>query len=286
MSTLHGTLNPWTADELSRIHQASLSVLEKTGAYVDSDRVLDFLEQTEARVDRQAKTVRFPGDLVERQLREAPGSWDRRAVSRGMFSVSADCGSDMIWDHEARGARSCGRSDLIDVPRLVEAMEHIDEAGNLVFPQDVPAPLQDMITYRYMWQHTQKEGGGGLGRCPSCMRVCSPRVFDDLCNMLEVKRGKEGMKAHPEFSFFMGVASPLRFGSDVLELALHSINRGQVVGIGGNCICGIQSPVTAASNIVIDHAERLAGLCIVTAINPKAKFYFCNHTYFLDMQSG
>ncbi|MBV5335613.1 trimethylamine methyltransferase family protein, partial [bacterium] len=93
------------------------------------------------------------------------------------------------------------------------------------------------------------------------------------------------MRSDPEFSFFMGVASPLRYSEDILKMAMHTIRRGQVVGIGGNCNCGVQSPVTPAANIALDHAERLAGMCIVTAIKPDAKFYFCNHTYFLDLQS-
>jgi trimethylamine--corrinoid protein Co-methyltransferase len=104
--------------------------------------------------------------------------------------------------------------------------------------------------------------------------------------MLEIKIGKEKMHTDPEFSFFMGSASPLRFGRGVLDMAVHTLKRGQVVGIGGNCNCGVQSPITAASNIAIDHAERLAGMCIVTSIEPNARFYFCNHTYFLDMRSA
>ena len=104
--------------------------------------------------------------------------------------------------------------------------------------------------------------------------------------MLSIKIGEEAMKTDPEFSFFMGAASPLRWGRDILEMTMHTIKRGQVVGIGSNVNCGIQSPITPAANIAIDHAERLSGLCIVCSIRPDAKFYFCNHAYFMDMHSG
>jgi trimethylamine--corrinoid protein Co-methyltransferase len=137
-----------------------------------------------------------------------------------------------------------------------------------------------------MWNHTEKKGGGGLGRCPSCNHTVSRKSFDYLCEMLEIKVGKDKMQSDPEFSFFMGAASPLRWGRDILEMAHYTVNKGQVVGIGGNCICGIQAPVTTAADIAVDHAERLSGLCIVTSIRSDAKFYFCNHTYFLDMHSG
>jgi trimethylamine--corrinoid protein Co-methyltransferase len=286
MSSLYGILNTWKAEDLQKVHEASLAILEKTGVWVDSDAVLDLLETTDARVDRAKRVVRFPKAMVEGTMRNAPGSWDRRVDGApGKFSVSVDCGSYSIWDYHTRLARPTVPADYVNVPRLVQALDHIDAAGNLIYSVGVPPAVGDMIAYRHMWMHTEKKGGGGLGRCPSCCHALLPRSFDYLCEMLEIKIGKEKMHADPEFSFFMGCASPLRFGNDVLTMALHALSRGQVVGIGGNCNCGVQSPVTPASNIAMDHAERLAGMCIVTAVKPDAKFYFCNHTYFLDMQS-
>jgi len=284
--TLHGQLNPWKPEDLQKIHEAALDILEKTGVLVASDTVLDHLQATDARVDRDRRVVRFPSDMVEDRLHNAPGSWDRESASPGDFSVSADCGAAFVWDRATRRGRPVERRDLADVPRLVQALANIDEAGALVFTSELPPAVRDLILYRHMWNHTDKKGGGGLGRCPSCIFSLSPRTIDYLCDMLEIKIGKEKMETDPELSFFMGAASPLRWGRDVLEMAVHAIHRGQVVGIGGNCTCGIQSPVTPASNIAVDHAERLSGLCIVTAVKEDARFYFCNHTYFLDMQTG
>ena len=286
MKTLHGQLDPWDAKDLEKIHQAALTILEKTGVYVGSDTVLDILEATDARVDRDKQVVRFPKAMVAERMHNAPGSWDRAPVPPGEFMVSADGGTYFAWEWSTRGARPATPRDLIDVPRVVQALGNIDESGNLIYTSDIPPDLRDLIVYRHMWNHTEKKGGGGLGRCPSCNHALSPRTFDYLCDMLAVKIGNDAMQKDPEFSFFMGVASPLRWGQDVLEMALHTVKRGQVVGIGGNCVCGIQSPITPASNIAIDHAERLSGLCIVTSISPNARFYFCNHTYLLDMHSA
>ena len=286
MSTLHGQLDPWEPKDLQKVHEAALSILEKTGVRVSSDTVLDMLEANGARVDRDHRVVRFDPEMVEQRMRSAPGSWDRSSGSSGDFSVSADCGSAFIWDCAARAPRPVGIRDLVNVPRLVQAMDNIDEAGALVFMSELPPAVCDLILYRHMWNHTEKKGGGGLGRCPSSLFGMSAAALDAVCDMLEVKVGAEKMRTDPELSFFMGVASPLRWGQDVLELAVRAIERGQVVGIGGNCISGIQSPVTPASNVAVDHAERLSGLCIVTSIKEDARFYFCNHTYFLDMQTG
>lgn len=286
MNTLHGKLDPWNPDELEKIHQASLQILATIGVQVHSDKVLDILEGAGAKVDRRAKNAKFPPEMVQDRMAHAPGSWDRRASQYGAFSVSADCGGYVAWDYCSEKPRPVTVRDIVDVPRIVQAMSNIDRAGTLVHLPDVPYSVIDMIGYRHMWNHTAKTGGGGLGRCPSMCHTLNKRSFDYLCDMLQIKIGREKMERDPEFSFFMGIASPLRWGSDILELAMHTIERKQVVGIGGNCTSGIQSPITPASNVVIDHAERLSGLCIVTSIDPAARFYFCNHTYALDMQSA
>jgi trimethylamine:corrinoid methyltransferase-like protein len=183
---LCGQLNPWTDDDLARIHHASLRILERTGVQVQHDDVLDILESTAAKVDRDRRVVRFPGDLVEQRMRSAPGSWDRLKVDAPPkpFSVSADCGAALVWDYGTRRPRPSRSCDLVDVPRLVQAMGNIDEAGNLVRLAEIPPHLEDPILYRHMWNHTEKKGGGGLGRCPACVFGLSPVTVDCLCQML------------------------------------------------------------------------------------------------------
>ena len=155
MSTLHGQLNPWEPNDLEGLHQAGLNILEETGVYVDCDGVLDILEATDAKVDRDSNNVRFPAAMVQKVLDAAPGSWDRPPSSSGTFSVSADCGSRFAWDYSTRQPRPGRPRDLVDVPRLVQAMGNIDEAGNLIFTPEIPSELLDLIGYRHMWNNTE-----------------------------------------------------------------------------------------------------------------------------------
>ena len=287
MSTLHGQLNPWSSEDLEQIHQASLSILEKTGVQVHSEKILDILESSDAQVDRDSRVVRFLPDMVDDRMRNAPGSQDRNPRKAGEFTVGVDASRAWIWDYANHRPRPTVARDLLDVPRVVEAMPNFGEAGASVFVDDIPASMRDMILCRHQWNHSQKQGGGGLGRSPGSVLGLSPKAYDYLYEMLAVKLGGvDKVAAKPQLSFFMGIASPLRWGQDVLEMALHVVNRGQLVGIGGNCISGIQSPITPAANIALDHAERLSGMCIVTSMRADAAFYFCNHTYALDMCSG
>ncbi len=286
MGSLHGLLQPWSPEELERIYQASLVILEKTGVRIESGQMRDILEATDAKVDQGKHVVRFPEGMVRDRVANCPGSWDKRPYTPGKFTVTADAGAERVWDHQAGKHRKCTARDLVDFPRLVQAMPNIDGAGTLVADPDVPHGMRDLICYRNRMIHCEKSGGGGLGRFPSLCWETGPDLYDDVYDLFAAAWGEEELQKDPQVSCFMGVASPLRWGADVVDTAIHVTRRGQAVGIGGNCISGIQSPITPAANAAVDLAERLSGMCMITSVRRDANFYFENHPYALDMTSG
>ncbi len=58
--------------EVAAIHEQSVTVLEKTGMRIDSERARRILEDAGARVDEGERRVRFPRTLVEASLASAP----------------------------------------------------------------------------------------------------------------------------------------------------------------------------------------------------------------------
>ena len=132
MGSLHGLLQPWSCEDLEKIYQASLVILEKTGVQIDSERMRQILEATDARVDQDKRIARFPESMVRDRVTHCPGSWDRRPYTPGTFTVTADAGGERVWDYRAGKHRKCTPRDLVDYPRLVQAMPNIDGAGALV----------------------------------------------------------------------------------------------------------------------------------------------------------
>jgi trimethylamine--corrinoid protein Co-methyltransferase len=224
--------------------------------------------------------------MVRDRVTHCPGSWDRRPYTPGTFTVTADAGGERVWDYRAGKHRKCTPRDLVDYPRLVQAMPNIDGAGALVADPDVPHGMRDLICYRNRMIHCDKGGGGGLGRFPGLCWEIGAELYDDVYDLFAAAWGQEEVRDNHQISCFMGAASPLRWGAEVVDTAIHVTGRGQAVGIGGNCISGIHSPITPAANAAVDLAERLSGMCMITAIRPEAEFYFVNHPYMLDMTSG
>ena len=286
MTSLYGILRPFEESQLRQIHQASLTILEKAGAYVAHDRVLDYLAAAGYHVDRAKKLVRFPGDRVEALLTSFRGDLNRR-LRGDTISVSVDAGGQNVYDYATGRPRPSRMQDLIDAARLADALEHVDEAGTLVMASDMPPQLWDLYHHRYAWTYTHKSGGGGLGRNPSFTYSYYDRSMDYMMEMSAIKYGGlDGLRQNPVLSLGLFPASPLRWEAPLLHHAMRVIEFGQIIGIGSNVICGMQSPITPAANIAIENAERLAGLCIVKAIDPETPVFFCNHSYQLDLATG
>jgi len=66
------------AADLDAIHAETLTVLEQTGVFVEDDEALDIFADGGARVDREARMVRIPGEVVEAAIAACPPDDDGR----------------------------------------------------------------------------------------------------------------------------------------------------------------------------------------------------------------
>ena len=70
-------LNILSEDDVERIYEASLALLEDPGIFSESDLFLDIFEKGGAKVDREARTNCVPRDMVEAAIKSAPSSFVR-----------------------------------------------------------------------------------------------------------------------------------------------------------------------------------------------------------------
>ena len=74
------SLNILTPEEIQRIHEATLEVIETVGVSFPSEKALDILEAHGAQVDPQAKIAQIPAKIVEEHLAMAPPTYTLAAV--------------------------------------------------------------------------------------------------------------------------------------------------------------------------------------------------------------
>ncbi len=70
-----GTLKIISDSDIQRIHNAALALLDDPGIFSESDLFLDIFHKGGARVDRSARVIRVPADMVAAALKSAPRSF-------------------------------------------------------------------------------------------------------------------------------------------------------------------------------------------------------------------
>ncbi|MGI6709323.1 MAG: trimethylamine methyltransferase family protein [Dethiobacteria bacterium] len=155
-----------TPEEASRIHEASLYILEHTGVLMPHPRARE-LEAKGARVDRNSGLVRFPPDLVEKALREAPQSFTLCARDPGQDLplngeygyLTLDGSGLQVIDLFTGRARKSTRKDLAEATLVADYMEQIAFLWPVISAQDCPSgiqPLYELATQLvYSSKHVQ-----------------------------------------------------------------------------------------------------------------------------------
>ena len=115
-----------SAEQLDRLKQATLDILETVGVRFESAKALDLLAEAGVRVDRASQVATFPPDLVLAAMATAPrrftlGARDAScdiSVGDGRTYCTTDgCGVEII-DFSTRERRPSTKADLADVTRL------------------------------------------------------------------------------------------------------------------------------------------------------------------------
>ena len=286
MPELYGALRPFGEKDFEKLHLSTLSLLEKTGVYADNEEVLEYARKAGHKVDMENKTIRFDSAIVEKNIRTASHSLDRREPPENLI-FSCDGGTGHVHEYGTNKRRDATERDIADFCRLVDALPNIDEVSLPLYTRDVPYEIMDLTIFRQVWANTAKSGGGGLSRNTGALFNNTPDALEYLRRLARIRYGADQKPdGTPLISSFVGASSPLRFDGTVLESMLCLVRMGQVSGIGSNVIAGVQGPASLAGVVVMENAERLALLSMLMAVDPDAWFYFCNHPNYLDMVMG
>ena len=71
---LHSEVKVLSPEEMDRVHQGSLKVLEETGVVFHSDEALEIFKENDFKVE--GKTVFFSATQVEKALEQAPPTYE------------------------------------------------------------------------------------------------------------------------------------------------------------------------------------------------------------------
>jgi trimethylamine--corrinoid protein Co-methyltransferase len=264
---------PLSSDDIQTVHQASLSILEKTGLTYESglEATIDLLADHGAAVDRSRSKVFFPRDLVMAQADRAPGQVilysrngkDDLYLSRHRVYLGTGGAAIKILDLETGVSRPSTLSDLYRLARLADALDNIHFFLRPCIPTDIPETAYDVNVFFSSLKACGKHVMAGVNNEEGFHQVL------ELAAM--IAGGMEKLKKRPFISVITSFAiSPLKLCTQSTRIMQEAVRHRIPVALSCAPMAGSTSPMTMAGTLAQLHAEQLAGIAICQLTSPGA----------------
>ena len=255
-------------DRISRIHQASLEILERVGVIVPHEEILSRFDDAGAKVDTDRQQIRIPADVVTRLVAQAGKEF---AICGRDVSLKAEfgCGKrnynstagQASWVQEAgQQRRYATLEDIGAACKVADALDCISIAGAMSDPHEIPVEYRCVEVAAQMIRNTAK---------PITFWFHDRASAKYLVEMMIALRGDE--KAAGEYPLcypLLEPISPLRFPYNGVDLLFETARLNLPVQIGPMAQMGLSAPATVAGTMAQENAEILAGICITQLIQP------------------
>ncbi len=274
-------------EQIERIHQASLSILENFGLEMLNPEALDILAAHGAEVDRATSRVRMDRGLVLEQVAKAPRRFTLRArnpardllVGGNSVNFCLTAGPPNCADLD-RGRRPGNFADLTNFIKLAQSLNILHGlVGFPVAPIDIPVGIRHLDGHYLHATLTDKIWG------PSC--IGAERALDGIeINRLSRGLDEESMRREPGLASVINTNSPLRVDGPMLEGLMTMARHGQCVIVTPFTLAGAMSPITLAGALAQQNAEALGVIAFLQMVAPGAPCMYGGFTSNVDMRSG
>ncbi len=271
-----------TDDQLDRINDLSLRLLEEVGLRIDHEEISARLLDAGCR-KLVSGHIAFPRGLVADYLARAPHSVRLAAHGNGETVDVCSDGPTVFWTGNAlnlvvgREAHAIREDDFIALTRVADALHSVHAA---VGPanHDLPAQYRDFVACRMMAEHTGKH----LRPC-----IYTPRGGRAICEMGEVLASPRPLRDWPVISFGYTAVSPLHWTEPGLELFVQTSGYGAPMMVNAEPTAGATAPVTVGGALMLANAEALGGVVILQLLEPGRPVIFnLGFAHAMDMRQA
>lgn len=282
-----GQYRPLGDEDVQRIHEAALAVLERTGVQIVASECRDILVEAGAGLDAARDRVFISRDMVDAALKTA---------NRDVVLYSSDGRFDLylrgkrvhlgtggaaihILDLDGGYVRDTRLQDLYDIGRLVETLDNIHFYLRPVVARDVDDEDIDINTFYACLASTHKHVMGGC---------YFPEKVAEIKKMaVMIAGGEEAFLQRPFLSFNLGwMVSPLRFAPETTETLTAAVRAGIPVALVSAPQAGATSPASLVGTLVQVIAEELAGLTYVQLLRQGHPLLLGGMPLISDLRTG
>ncbi|HSR20232.1 MAG TPA: trimethylamine methyltransferase family protein [Anaerolineales bacterium] len=275
-----------TKEELDRLQEATLAILERTGVKFPSEKALKILADHGASVDPGTQIVRFPRRLVREALRTVPRHFSVGArdpfyhfdLADGCTYFCTDgCGVETV-ELESRQRRPSRKEDVGMMARIVDFLPGIAFYWPMVSSQEHgrTAPLHDLdASFRNTRKHVQSE---------TIMGEADARYALEMSTV--VAGSRQQLRSRPNFSLVICTIAPLVQDKHGIEAAMVLAEAGVPVGFLSMPTLGTTAPATLAGALAVGDAEIISGVVLTQLIHPGAPVFHSLMQAWADPSSG
>jgi trimethylamine---corrinoid protein Co-methyltransferase len=275
-----------TQEQVERVHEASLEILEKVGVLVRNQRAHEIFASQGGYVDAETGFVKLPRKVVEQFQAMFPPkfkfcgrdpAYDRVIPDDSPLILTGSSAPniiDPVNGHERR-ARS---DDLARIAHLVNELPGYDVFSISTLAADAPAGQFSLSRYYPSLKNTIKP-----------VRANTPP--DETDEMLKlaylIAGGEEAFRQHPFITHhYCPVVSPLTMDFDSTQLLIYfsEKNLPSYFSIVPNA--GLTSPLTMIGTLAQCNAEFLAAAVLTQMIQPGKGVIYSTLPTVADMRSG
>lgn len=286
-----------TWDEMEKIHQAALKILEDVGMKIESAKALSYLKKAGCKVNESSMMVQFPPKIVQQYVDKMREDFDRsdripekmavryshirfrREPHRIHPEFTASAGGFCCYLYDLEGnRRKATMNDVLRSIGMVNKLDSIDYTGLPVSDQETPSVLRPVKMAGELAKYTTKFGGVETFK------------KEDIPYLIEIgsiiKGSLDALRKEPILVGYAEARSPLCLDRNMAEIFMEYIERGFPQTLDTMPNGGATVPVTAAGNLAVGIAETLGALTLGYAIDENAVVGVDIIPSYFDMQSG
>ena len=278
------SLKPALAEnDISRIHEHSLDILQTIGIEYKTPRALEILEENNCKVDYSTNRAWIPPELVEwaikispREVPLAARDAKRSLILDGSKSHhTTDSQGTRAIDLESGEIHDSGSEDLKKMLIFADALDGIDIVNVSVSASDIPAHYRTIYHFAQAFSLTSKHVRTG---------VLNAKQVPFLVELVKTVTGSD--KFQPIFSAVDCTISPLMHDGPMTEACIELAKLMVPIMVFPMPLAGGTSPVTLGGTILIHNIEFLSGLVLFQCVNPGTPIIYGTEASQLDMNTG
>jgi trimethylamine--corrinoid protein Co-methyltransferase len=277
-------LNP---EDVQRIHEATLEIIEKTGVRFPSKKALAIWEKNGADVDHDTMVVKAPKKLIEDAIKLCPPAYtlaardqdqDLHLDGNHVYVGTDGCGVQIIDLHSGE-LRTSRLSDVADIAKIADATEEVAFHWVPVSAQDKPAESRGLHELQAVWENSTKHV-----QTESIYNEAEAHAAVEMATL--IAGSSEELRLRPPLSMMQCTAPPLGHDGGSLDAALIAAAAGIPVGFMTMTSCLTTAPATLAGNLAVGNAEVISAAALIQLAHPGAPFYYAAAQTASDLYSG